>query len=379
MKYNIILLFLKREHLILLTKISLLNQQDSTCESKINSIELEIQRQEKLLLKSKWTPSELDFIKQQILQIANLTFSYYKLHFPINSSVSIKEHIKFIQIIKHLNYNGTILNDIFKQQRCRLQFERMKLLKSQKLIDEPIHPKIANYKIDYAYVQYLFNRYYNPKTLDYKQPYQILNLLVKKKMYRINNRVCMSITSLEDVPQLQLINTNLIQPILNYDQFNSTFEKRMNKLMNRNSQIQQSILQYNHLYYNQRSSFQNCKTSDDLPILQRQKLNQNFESDILILPDHRTQRTNYRFAKLLEKQENKNLKSINIKDQMEFVLMQKIKRHHTSSEREDSKQISRSQFLRSVKSEHLLIEQEIFFKKILQPIKEQKFKIKQNK
>ncbi|CAD8159406.1 unnamed protein product [Paramecium octaurelia] len=375
MKYNLVLLFLKREHLILLTKIALLNEQNPTCEYQINLIDQEIQNEEKLLIKSKWTQSELEAVKQQILQIANLTFSYYKLHFPINSSVSIKEHIKFIQIIRNLNYNWTTLDDIFKQ----LQLERMKLIKSQKLIEEPIHPKIANYKIDFTYVQYLFNKYYNSKNIDYKQPYQLLNLFVKKKLYRINNRVCMSITSLEDVPQLQLINTNLIQPILNYDQFNSTFEKRMNKLMNRNSQIQQSIRQYNYLYYNQRTSIPNCKTSDDLPTLQRQKLNQNCESDILILPDHRTQRTNYRFAKLIERQENKNVRPINIKDQMELILIQKIKRHHTSSEREDSKQISRSQLLRSVKSEHLLIEQEIFFKKILQPIKEQKFKIKQNK
>ncbi|CAD8045749.1 unnamed protein product [Paramecium primaurelia] len=323
----------------------------------------------------------------------------FNLNWMLSSSKFCKQPISLSLIINYislsilLSLSKSILN-LFKQQEIQtitglpwmtflnskeLQLERMKLIKSQKLIDEPIHPKIANYKIDFTYVQYLFNKYYNSKNIDYKQPYQLLNLLVKKKLYRINNRICMSITSLEDVPQLQLINTNLIQPILNYDQFNSTFEKRMNKLMNRNSQIQQSIRQYNYLYYNQRTSIPNCKTSDDLPTLQRQKLNPNCESDILILPDHRTQRTNYRFAKLIERQENKNVKPINIKDQMELVLMQKIKRHHTSSERDDTKQISRSQLLRSVKSEHLLIEQEIFFKKFLQPIKEQKFKIKQNK
>ncbi|CAD8167095.1 unnamed protein product [Paramecium pentaurelia] len=248
MKTKIVSLFLKREHLILLSKMLQLSENVIESDSQILKLDIQNQQSENKILKTeRWPQLDLDYFQNNFLQIANLSFSYFKLHFPANSAIHIKDHIKFIQILKQINYGGVTIEDVFKQQRSRLQIEVTKITKSIKTVDEPIMPKIMNYKIDLEQIQTIQDKYFYPKNSDFLNPYLILNLkmpLPKSTARPLNKELYQSITSLEDVPSFQFMNSTLIQPILNYDMLKNSFEYRMNKLMQRNQQIQYTIKRY---------------------------------------------------------------------------------------------------------------------------------------
>ncbi|CAD8074601.1 unnamed protein product [Paramecium primaurelia] len=248
MKTKILSLFLKREHLILLSKMLQLSENVIESDSQILKLDIQNQQSENKILKTeRWPQLDLDYFQNNFLQIANLSFSYFKLHFPANSAIHIKDHIKFIQILKQINYGGVTIEDVFKQQRSRLQIEVSKITKSIKTVDEPIMPKIMNYKIDLEQIQTIQDKYFYPKNSDFLNPYLILNLKMpfpKSTARPLNKELYQSITSLEDVPSFQFMNSTLIQPILNYDMLKNSFDYRMNKLMQRNQQIQYTIKRY---------------------------------------------------------------------------------------------------------------------------------------
>ncbi|CAK79536.1 unnamed protein product (macronuclear) [Paramecium tetraurelia] len=228
----------------------MLQLSENVTESDAQILKLDIQNQQsenKILKTERWTQYDLDYFQNHFLQIANLSFSYFKLHFPANSAIHIKDHIKFIQILKQINYGGVTIEDAFKQQRSRLQLEVSKITKSIKTVDEPIMPKIMNYKIDIEQIQTIQDKYFYPRNCDFLNPYLILNLkmtLPKSTARPLNKELYQSITSLEDVPSFQFMNSTLIQPILNYDMLKNSFEYRMNKLMQRNQQISYTIKRY---------------------------------------------------------------------------------------------------------------------------------------
>ncbi|CAD8087904.1 unnamed protein product [Paramecium sonneborni] len=248
MKTKIVSLFLKREHLILLSKMLQLSENVIESYGQIQKIDIHNQQSENKILKTeRWPQSDLEYFQNNFLQIANLSFSYFKMHFPANSAIHIKDHIKFIQILKQINYGGVTIEDVFKQQRLRLQLEVTKITKAIKTIDEPIMPKIMNNKIDILSIQTIQDKYFYPKNQDFMNPYLILNLkmpMTKTTARPINKELYQSITSLEDIPSFQFMNSTLIQPILNYDILKNSFDYKMNKLMLRNQQIQYTIKRY---------------------------------------------------------------------------------------------------------------------------------------
>ncbi|CAD8075642.1 unnamed protein product [Paramecium sonneborni] len=248
MKTKIMSLFLKREHLILLSKMLQLSENVTELDGQILKLDIQNQQSENKILKTeRWPQLDLEYFQNNFLQIANLSFSYFKLHFPVNSAIHIKDHIKFIQILKQINYGGVTIEDVFKQQRSRLQLEVSRITKAIKSIDEPIMPKIMNYKIDIQQIQTIQDRYFYPKNQDFMNPYLILNLkmpMPKLNARPLNKELYQSITSLEDIPSFQFMNSTLIQPILNYDILKNSFDYKMNKLMQRNQQIQYTIKRY---------------------------------------------------------------------------------------------------------------------------------------
>ncbi|CAD8151761.1 unnamed protein product [Paramecium octaurelia] len=235
MKNKIVSLFVKREHLILLSKMQLNDQNELILEiDQVN------QKVENTILKTeRWPQWDLDYFQNSFVQIVNLTFSYYKMYFPVNSALQFRDHLKFTQSLKQINYGGITLEEVFKQQRLRLVTSL-----SIRLSEEPLQPKVVNNKLDFDYISLLQSKYFNQRNPDYQQPYSILNL----KLFELkpNTRPLreISIFSIQDVPQFQLINPQLIQPIINYDTLSSTYEYKFNKLMQRNSQIQQTIKTY---------------------------------------------------------------------------------------------------------------------------------------
>ncbi|CAD8046584.1 unnamed protein product [Paramecium primaurelia] len=250
MKTKIVSLFLKREHLILLSKMLQITDNATEQDTQIQKIDSQNQKSENRILKTeRWPQQDLDYFQNSFLQIANLTFSYFKFHFPANSALQIKEHIKFVHIVKQINFGGVTIEDVFKQQRTRLNLEVSKITKSIKLIDEPIMSKLMNQKIDLAYIQTIQDKYFYPKNNDFMAPYIILNLKphISKTTTRYQYKeLQQSITSLEDIPPFQFMNSNLIQPILNYDSLKNTFEYKFNKLMQRNQLVQYTIKRYSN-------------------------------------------------------------------------------------------------------------------------------------
>ncbi|CAD8133776.1 unnamed protein product [Paramecium octaurelia] len=250
MKTKIVSLFLKREHLILLSKMLQITDNTTDQDIQIQKIDSQNQKSENRILKTeRWPQQDLDYFQNSFLQITNLTFSFFKFHFPANSALQIKEHIKFIHVVKQINFGGVTIEEVFKQQRTRLNLEVAKITKSVKLIDEPIMPKLMNSKIDLAYIQTIQDKYFFPKNNDFMTPYLILNLKphIPKTTVRYQNKeLQQSITSLEDIPPFQFMNTNLIQPILNYESLKNGFEYKFNKLLQRNSLVQCTIKRYSH-------------------------------------------------------------------------------------------------------------------------------------
>ncbi|CAD8185216.1 unnamed protein product [Paramecium pentaurelia] len=235
MKNKIVSLFVKREHLILLSKMQLNEQNELILEiDQVN------QKVENTILKTeRWPQLDLDYFQNSFVQIVNLTFTYYKMYFPVNSALQIREHLKFTQSLKQINYGGITLEEVFKQQRLRLVTSL-----STRLQEEPLQPKIVNNKQDFDYISLLQSKYFNLRNPDYQQPYLILNLKLFEMKPNTRPLREISIFSIQDVPQFQLINPQLIQPIINYDTLSSTYEYKFNKLMQRNSQIQQTIKNY---------------------------------------------------------------------------------------------------------------------------------------
>ncbi|CAD8133946.1 unnamed protein product [Paramecium pentaurelia] len=250
MKTKIVSLFLKREHLILLSKMLQLTENTNEQDIQIQKIDSQNQKSENRILKTeRWPQQDLDYFQNSFLQIANLTFSFFKFHFPANSALQIKEHIKFIHVVKQINFGGVTIEEVFKQQRTRLNIEVAKITKSIKLIDEPIMPKLMNSKIDLAYIQTIQDKYFFPKNNDFIAPYLILNLKphIPKTTIRYQNKeLQQSITSLEDIPPFQFMNSNLIQPILNYESLKNGFDYKFNKLMQRNQLVQCTIKRYSN-------------------------------------------------------------------------------------------------------------------------------------
>ncbi|CAD8087210.1 unnamed protein product [Paramecium sonneborni] len=270
MKNKIVSLFIKREHLILLSKMQLNDQNEL-----ILRIDQVNQKVENTILKTeRWPQLDLDYFQNSFVQIVNLSFAYFKMYFPVNSALQIREHLKFTQCLKQINYGGVTLEEVFKQQRLRLVTSL-----SIRLSEEPLIPKIFNTQLDFDYISLLQSKYFNQKNPDYQQPYQILNL--KHFEMKINTRPFreISISSIQDVPQFQLINPQLIQPIINYDTFSSTFEYKFNKLMSRNLSIQQTIKNY----FQQVKLFEeNDKEKDHLKLLfnlQTQKLKETMVNE----------------------------------------------------------------------------------------------------
>ncbi|CAD8081181.1 unnamed protein product [Paramecium sonneborni] len=263
MKNKIVSLFIKREHLILLSKMQLNDQNEQILE--IDQVNQKIENS--ILKTERWPQLDLDYFQNSFVQIVNLSFAYYKMYFPVNSALQIRDHLKFTQCLKQINYGGVTLEEVFKQQRLRLVTSL-----SIRLSDEPLMPKIFNNKLDFDYISLLQSKYFNQRNPDYQTPYQILNL--KHFEMKINTRPFreISISSIQDVPQFQLINPQLIQPIINYDTLYTTFEYKLNKLMSRNLQIQQTIKNY----YQQVKLFEeNYNQNDQLKLifnLQIQKL-----------------------------------------------------------------------------------------------------------
>ncbi|CAD8212203.1 unnamed protein product [Paramecium octaurelia] len=250
MKAKIVSLFLKREHLILLSKMLQITENTTDQDIQIQKIDSQNQKSENRILKTeRWPQQDLDYFQNCFLQIANLTFSYFKFHFPANSALQIKEHIKFVHVVKQINFGGVTIEEVFKQQRTRLNLEVSKITKSIKLIDEPIMPKLMNSKIDLVYIQRIQEKYFFPKNNDFMAPYLILSLkphIHKTTARHQNNQLSQSITSLEDIPPFQFMNANLIQPILNYESLKNSFEYKFNKLMQRNSLVQYTIKRYSN-------------------------------------------------------------------------------------------------------------------------------------
>ncbi|CAD8049356.1 unnamed protein product [Paramecium sonneborni] len=248
MKTKIVSLFLKREHLILLSKMLQITDNSTEQETLIFKIDSQNQKSENRILKTeRWPQQDLDYFQNSFLQIANLSFSYFKFHFPANSALQIKEHIKFIHVVKQINFGGVTIEEVFKQQRTRLNLEISKITKSIKLIDEPITSKLMNTKIDLSSIQTIQDKYFFPKNNDFMTPYLILNLKphIPKTTIRYQNKeLQQSITSLEDIPPFQFMNSNLIQPILNYESLKNSYEYKFNKLMQRNSLVQYTIRRY---------------------------------------------------------------------------------------------------------------------------------------
>ncbi|CAD8173277.1 unnamed protein product [Paramecium octaurelia] len=271
MKNKIVSLFIKREHLILLSKMQLNDQNELILE-----IDQGNQKVENGILKTeRWPQQDLDYFQNSFVQIVNLTFAYYKMYFPVNSALQIRDHLKFTQCLKQINFGGITLEEVFKQQRLRLVTSL-----STRFSEEPLQPKIFNCKLDFDYISLLQSKYFNQRNPDYQQPYQILNL--KHFEMKMNTRPFreISISSIHDVPQFQLINPQLIQPIINYDTLSSTFEYKFNKLMQRNLSIQQTIKTY---YQDVQLFEENYDRKDQLKHLfnlQIQKLREcNFQED----------------------------------------------------------------------------------------------------
>ncbi|CAD8050526.1 unnamed protein product [Paramecium sonneborni] len=268
MKTKIVSLFLKREHLILVSKMLQITDNANDQEIHIQKIDSKNQKSENRILKTeRWPQQDLEYFQNCFLQIANLTFSYFKFHLPANSALQIKEHIKFIHVIKQINFGGVTIEEVFKQQRTRLNLEISKITKSIKLIDEPIMSKLMNTKIDLFQIQTIQDKYFFPKNNDFITPYLILNLkshIPKTTLRYQNKELQSSITSLEDIPPFQLMNSNLIQPILNYESFKNGYEYKFNKLMQRNSLVQYTIKKYQNKIKQYEIKPEHNRTEDSL-------------------------------------------------------------------------------------------------------------------